>query len=81
MRFLDREQIEATGRRAAIVKADISEQEDVESMVEFIGEHFGRRWSGQLELNGCGFRHGLDRGRSLRCSVVNPYWHCVARAD
>jgi enoyl-[acyl-carrier protein] reductase III len=36
------EQIQQQGRRSAVVKADVSEQDDVESMVEFIGEKFGR---------------------------------------
>jgi enoyl-[acyl-carrier protein] reductase III len=34
--------IQALGRRAAVVKADISEQDDIASMVEFVGESFGR---------------------------------------
>jgi len=36
------EQILLRGSRAAIVKADVSEQEDVASLLEYIGERFGR---------------------------------------
>jgi enoyl-[acyl-carrier protein] reductase III len=35
-------EIRQAGRRVAIVKADVGEPEDVESMVGFIREHFGR---------------------------------------
>lgn len=36
------EKIRAMGRRAAVIKADVSEQEDVSSMLEFVGQTFGR---------------------------------------
>lgn len=36
------EQIQSLGRRAAIVKADVSEPEDVKAMLEFIQDRFGR---------------------------------------
>ena len=36
------EEIIAMGRRAAIVKADVSEREDIDAMMEFVGEQFGR---------------------------------------
>lgn len=36
------EQIEAIGRRAYVVKADVGEEEDVESMMDFISEQIGR---------------------------------------
>ncbi|MCR4413723.1 MAG: SDR family oxidoreductase [Thermoguttaceae bacterium] len=36
------EQIDALGRRVAVVKADVSEEEDVRSMVEFVAGEFGR---------------------------------------
>ncbi|HWA98179.1 MAG TPA: SDR family oxidoreductase [Pirellulales bacterium] len=36
------EQIQKLGRRAAIVKADVTEPEDVRAMVDFVGERFGR---------------------------------------
>jgi enoyl-[acyl-carrier protein] reductase III len=36
------EGIQGLGRRAAVVKADVSEPEDVEAMVGFIRERFGR---------------------------------------
>jgi len=36
------EEIVAMGRRVAIVKADVSEEDDVCSMMEFIGDTFGR---------------------------------------
>ncbi len=36
------EQIAALGRRVAVVKADVSEQEDVHAMVEFVGQQFGK---------------------------------------
>jgi enoyl-[acyl-carrier protein] reductase III len=35
-------EIQAMGRSAAVVKADVSEKDDVESMIEFAGETFGR---------------------------------------
>lgn len=35
-------QIQALGRRVAVVKADVSEADDVESLVEFIERSFGR---------------------------------------
>jgi enoyl-[acyl-carrier protein] reductase III len=36
------EQVVATGRRAIVVKADVSEESDVRSMVEHVGETLGR---------------------------------------
>jgi enoyl-[acyl-carrier protein] reductase III len=36
------QQIQALGRRAALVKADISEQDDIVSMMDFVREAFGR---------------------------------------
>ncbi|MGN6133220.1 MAG: SDR family oxidoreductase [Aureliella sp.] len=36
------DKISALGRRAATVKADVSEPEDIASMLEFVGENFGR---------------------------------------
>jgi enoyl-[acyl-carrier protein] reductase III len=36
------EEIHALGVRVAVVKADVSEQDDVESMMEFVDEQFGR---------------------------------------
>lgn len=36
------EEIQRLGRRAAVVKADVSEPEDVEAMVAFVGERFQR---------------------------------------
>jgi enoyl-[acyl-carrier protein] reductase III len=36
------EEIAAMGRRAATVKADVSEQDDVASMMEFVDEKFGK---------------------------------------
>jgi len=36
------EQISALGRRAVVVKADVSEEDDVRSMIEFIGEKMGQ---------------------------------------
>ena len=36
------EQIRALGRRAALVRADVSEQEDVTDMVAFVQEEFGQ---------------------------------------
>jgi enoyl-[acyl-carrier protein] reductase III len=35
------EQIQRLGRRAAIVKADVSEQEDIVSMIDFVRDTFG----------------------------------------
>lgn len=35
-------QIAALGRNARVVKADVSEEEDVRSMIEFVGEKVGR---------------------------------------
>lgn len=35
-------QVTEMGRRAAVVKADVSEQEDIDSMMGFISENFGR---------------------------------------
>jgi enoyl-[acyl-carrier protein] reductase III len=36
------EEIRALGRQAAVVKADVSETDDVNAMVEYIGKEFGR---------------------------------------
>jgi len=36
------EEIRAMGHRAAIVKADVSQEDDVASMMEFVDEHFGK---------------------------------------
>ncbi|TWU26046.1 SDR family oxidoreductase [Bythopirellula polymerisocia] len=36
------EQIQALGRRVAVVKADVSERDDIESLIDFIEERFGR---------------------------------------
>jgi enoyl-[acyl-carrier protein] reductase III len=36
------QQIQALGRRVAVVKADVSEPDDVESMVDFVRDTFGR---------------------------------------
>ncbi len=35
------EEVQSLGRRAAIIKADVSEAEDIESMIEFVGDRFG----------------------------------------
>jgi enoyl-[acyl-carrier protein] reductase III len=35
-------EIQAMGRNAAVVKADVSEKDDIESMIEFVGQTFGR---------------------------------------
>lgn len=35
-------EIQALGRRVAVVKADVSERDDIESLIEFIDDHFGR---------------------------------------
>lgn len=34
--------VQRLGRRAVVVKADISERDDVQSMVDFVRQHFGR---------------------------------------
>jgi enoyl-[acyl-carrier protein] reductase III len=36
------DEIQQLGRRVAVVKADVSEAEDVQAMVEFVAQHFGR---------------------------------------
>ena len=36
------ERIASLGRRAVIVKADVSEQDDVAAMMEFVGQRFGK---------------------------------------
>lgn len=36
------EQISALGSRVAVVKGDVSEPEDIQSMLEFVGEQFGK---------------------------------------
>jgi enoyl-[acyl-carrier protein] reductase III len=36
------EAIAALGRQVAVVQADVSQPEDIQSMTEFLGEHFGR---------------------------------------
>ncbi|CAK9095638.1 Enoyl-[acyl-carrier-protein] reductase [NADPH] FabL (ENR) (Enoyl-acyl carrier protein reductase III) (NADPH-dependent enoyl-ACP reductase), partial [Durusdinium trenchii] len=36
------EEISQLGRNVAIIKADVSEREDVETMLEFVGDEFGR---------------------------------------
>lgn len=36
------QRISALGRRVAVIKADVSEEDDVQSMVQYIGENFGR---------------------------------------
>jgi len=34
--------IQSLGRDVAVVKADVSERDDIESMIEFVGQRFGR---------------------------------------
>ena len=36
------EEIQAMGRRVAVVKADVSEKDDVEAMMEFVDQQFGK---------------------------------------
>lgn len=36
------EMVAALGRRVAVVKADVSEQDDIESMLDFVRDEFGR---------------------------------------
>src|SRR3990172_7970375 len=36
------EEIQALGRNVAVVKADVSQQVDIQSMIEFVGETLGR---------------------------------------
>lgn len=35
-------EVQRFGRKAATVKADVSQREDVAAMIDFVGEHFGR---------------------------------------
>jgi enoyl-[acyl-carrier protein] reductase III len=53
-------EIQAMGRRAAVVKADVSELEDVQSMIEFVREHFGRLDILVSNAASGGFRSLLD---------------------
>jgi len=36
------EQVQAMGRNVAVIKADVSERDDIDSMIEFVDENFGK---------------------------------------
>jgi enoyl-[acyl-carrier protein] reductase III len=54
------EQVQQLGRRAATVKADVSEYDDINAMVEFVRERFGRLDILVSNAAGGGFRSLLD---------------------
>ena len=54
------EQISALGRRAATVKADVSEPEDILSMAEFVGKEFGKIDIVISNAASGGFRNVMD---------------------
>ena len=54
------EQITALGRRAATVKADVSEPEDILSMAEFVGKEFGKIDIVVSNAASGGFRNVMD---------------------
>jgi len=54
------EQITALGRRAATVKADVSEPEDILSMAAFVGKEFGKIDIVVSNAASGGFRHVMD---------------------
>jgi len=57
------QQIQQMGQRSAVVKADVSEDEDVAAMVEFIGQRFGRLDIVVSNAAGGGFRPLMDAKR------------------
>lgn len=54
------EQITALGRRAATVKADVSEPEDIQSLAEFVGKEFGKIDIVVSNAASGGFRNVMD---------------------
>ena len=54
------EAIKALGRRAAVVRADVSELEDVQAMVEYVGQQFGRLDILVSNVASGGFRNLMD---------------------
>ena len=78
------EEIAALGSRVAVVKADVSEQDDVLSMIEFVREQFGRLDILVSNAASGGFRPLLSTTRkhlenSLSINVV-PLLHLVQAA-
>lgn len=54
------EQIAALGRRVATIKADVTEPEDIQSMVDFVGQEFGKIDILVSNAASGGFRNVLD---------------------
>ncbi|MFN3191801.1 MAG: SDR family oxidoreductase [Aureliella sp.] len=54
------EQVSALGGKAACVKADVSEQEDIQSMMDFVGQEFGQLDILISNAASGGFRNLLD---------------------
>ena len=54
------EQVSALGRKVAIVKGDVSEPEDVQAMLEFVGNEFGRLDILVSNAASGGFRRVMD---------------------
>jgi enoyl-[acyl-carrier protein] reductase III len=53
-------EIQSLGRRAAVVRADVSEPEDIQSMIDFVKEHFGRLDIIVSNAASGGFRPAMD---------------------
>ena len=53
-------EIQSLGRRAAVVRADVSEPEDIQSMVDFVKEHFGKLDIIVSNAASGGFRPAMD---------------------
>ena len=79
------ELVTGMGRRAAVVKADISEQEDVNEMIRFVSENFGRLDILVSNAASGGFRPLMDATsvhfeRAMNTNV-RPLLHLVQSAQ
>ena len=79
------EEIIAKGRRAAIVKADVSEEEDIQAMIEYIRDSFGRLDILVSNAAAGGFRPLMEstsrQFESTMNTNVRPLLHLVQAAQ
>jgi enoyl-[acyl-carrier protein] reductase III len=73
------EQIQQLGRRSAVVKADVSETDDVRAMIEFVRERFGRLDILVSNAAGGGFRSLADANARNFETAMNT--NCRALLD
>ena len=65
------EEIRGLGRRVATVKADVGEDEDIEALMEFVGERFGRLDILVSNAATGGFRELMDARRGHLEAAMN----------